>query len=536
MAKAKGKQRNEIAVVKNKVIEADTIKVLDTKNKLQEYQKKISGIVTQDAFQNEMARIGFGQPNLSEGANYPLTRMSFNYNLFNSMYRGSWIVRKLIDIVPSDMLKNWIKIMTQAEPEKIKKLEKTIRQTATKAKILEGLRWGRLYGGAAALIIIEGEEEKLEEPLDYDNIMVDSYKGLMILDRWSGIAPSAEKIDDIGSSEFGLPKYYNITAEGVGSLKVHHSRILRFTGRPLPYWERNAEMQWGESEIEVVFEELKKRDNTSYNIAYLVFLANIRVLKMSDLGETLGSANEASKKNLYNVLEAQNWLMSNMGMYIMDKEDDFDTKQYSFGGLNDIYESFMLDVAGACEMPVTKLFGRAPAGFNSTGEADLKQYYETIETKQEEYLAPIIDKLLPIIAMSCWGEIPDDLEWEFNPVMVVDNKELADLSASYTSQVLDAFNAGLVKKGTALRELQQQSEITGMWSNITDSDIKEAEEEGDMGAGEDMNNMEKEISEGMKNKKEGNNIPPDGKDVPDGQSEPQRDTWRTKMANKFGIS
>lgn len=535
MAKSRNKQKNDI--MSSSSIENSVNQVVDTKNKLQEYQKKISGIVTQDAFQNEMARIGFGQPNLSEGTAYPLTRMSFNYNLFNSMYRGSWIVRKVIDIVPSDMLKNWIKIVTQIEPDKIKKLEKTIRQTAVKAKLLEGLRWGRLYGGAAALIVIDGEEDKLEEPLDYDHIMPDSFKGLMVFDRWSGISPSAEKIEDFDSPEFGLPEFYMVVSANAGTHKVHHSRILRFTGRPLPYWEKMAEIQWGESEIEVIFEELKKRDNTSYNIAYLVFLANIRVLKMSDLGEVLGSSNEDSKKNLYNVLEAQNWLMSNMGMYVMDKEDDFDTKQYSFGGLNDIYESFMLDVAGACEMPVTKLFGRAPAGFNATGESDLKQYYETIETKQEEYLAPVLDKLLPIIAMSCWGELPDDFEWDFNPVMVVDNKDLADLSASYTTQVLDAFNAGLVKKSTALKELRQQSEITGMWTNIVDSDIEEADQEQSMSPGEDTTNMENEIVSGMKSKQPGNSNPLEGKkDVLNGQPEPQKDTWRTKMAAKLGMN
>ena len=87
-----------------------------------------------------------------------------------------------------------------------------------------------------------------------------------------------------------------------------------------------------------------------------------------------------SSKEYHNKI---NELMNNMGIYVMDKEDDFDTKEYTFSGLNDIYESFMLDVAGACEMPVTKLFGRNPAGFNATGESDLKQYYDTVEEKQD---------------------------------------------------------------------------------------------------------------------------------------------------------
>lgn len=461
------------------------------KEKLKSQTEVLNKLYTMDAFQNQMARLGFGQPNLNEGADYPLTRMSQNYNLFTSLYRSSWIVRKIVDVFPSDMVKNWIKFNSSLDPEKISKINSVIRKTKTKEKIKEGLRWARLYGGAAGLILIDGDED-LSEPLDYDAIMLDDYKGLLIFDRWNGIYPDIELEDDISDEEYGYPKYYSISLSEANSnlmlsynkqdlVKVHHSRIVRFNGRDLPLWERQAEMFWGESEIEIVFEELKKRDNTSANIASLIFLANIRVLKMNDLGQLLGASTQKAQENLYKVLQAQNQLMSNMGIYVMDKDDDFGSEQYSFGGLNDIYESFMLDIAGACEMPVTKLFGREPAGFNSTGESDLTQYYDTLEEKQETYLQPIIDKLLPIIFMSTLGAIPEDLDWEFNPCMNVNSKDLVDLAQSMASPIFEAFNAGLITKEIALKELKQQNEKTGMWSNITDEDIKNAKNEDNSG-------------------------------------------------------
>lgn len=461
------------------------------KEKLKSQTEVLNKLYTMDAFQNQMARLGFGQPNLNEGADYPLTRMSQNYNLFTSLYRSSWIVRKIVDVFPSDMVKNWIKFNSSLDPEKISKINSVIRKTKTKEKIKEGLRWARLYGGAAGLILIDGDED-LSEPLDYDAIMLDDYKGLLIFDRWNGIYPDIELEDDISDEEYGYPKYYSISLSEANNnlmlsynkqdlVKVHHSRIVRFNGRDLPLWERQAEMFWGESEIEIVFEELKKRDNTSANIASLIFLANIRVLKMNDLGQLLGASTQKAQENLYKVLQAQNQLMSNMGIYVMDKDDDFGSEQYSFGGLNDIYESFMLDIAGACEMPVTKLFGREPAGFNSTGESDLTQYYDTLEEKQETYLQPIIDKLLPIIFMSTLGAIPEDLDWEFNPCMNVNSKDLADLAQSMASPIFEAFNAGLITKEIALKELKQQNEKTGMWSNITDEDIESAKNEDNSG-------------------------------------------------------
>lgn len=39
-----------------------------------------------------------------------------------------------------------------------------------------------------------------------------------------------------------------------------------------------------------------------------------------------------------------------------------------------------------------------------------------------------------------------------------------------------AFQAGLISQRTALKELRGQSEITGMWTNITDDDIEKTDD------------------------------------------------------------
>ena len=232
--------------------------------------------------------------------------------------------------------------------------------------------------------------------------------------------------------------------------------------------------------VESVYDELKKRDNTSYNIANLVFLANLRIYKTNML-DLLSLGDPKMQQDFYSTVQAINMTMSNSGMTVIGQDEEFDTKQYTFTGLNDVYESFMLDVAGACEIPVTRLFGRSPAGFNATGESDLTNYYDSIEEKQEAYLSPVLDKLLPIIALSTWGMIPDDLDYEYNPLRKADPKENADLAKSMGEAVIAVYNASLISQQTALKELRQQSEVTGMWSNITDEDIAKADTEVDMG-------------------------------------------------------
>ena len=438
---------------------------------------KTVDVQTVDAFMNSMARMGYGTPSHNEAAEYPLTRLTKNYQLMNSLYRSHWIVRRIIDVVPEDMCKNWYSLLGQMRPEDVDRLQRMERQTGVRRKILEGMKWGRLYGGAAAIIMIAGHEGILNQPLSYDMIMPGSFKGLIVVDRWSGIYPQDGLVSDPSDPEFGLPEMYQVSSETIqGTIQVHHTRLLRFIGRELPFWERQAEVYWGASEIEHVYDELKKRDNTSWNIANLVFAANLRVLKMADAATILAMGNAKAQQDLYNTIQSQNWLMNNFSMYVLDKEDDFDTKQYSFGGLSDVYENIMMDVAGAAEMPVTKLFGRSPAGMNATGESDLQNYYDTIEEKQEAYLRPVLDKLLPILCLSEFGEIPSDLDYKFNPVKRSTETEKADIASKTSTTVTAVFSSGIVSQKTALKELRQMSDVTGLWSNITDEDIARADD------------------------------------------------------------
>lgn len=439
-----------------------------------EQQKVVN---TTDSFSNPLARTGFGMPNLLEATEYPLTRFTQNYQEINSLYRSHWVVQKIINVIPQDMLKNGYDIQTDLKPEQIQEVLRIIRKTRLHAKILEGLYWGRLYGGAIGVMLIDGAED-LSVPLDLDEIQIGDFKGLIILDRWNGVSVANELIDDINDDEFGQPKYYDIQLnENSAIQRIHHSRVVRFVGREMPYLERMAENYWGTSELEHIIDELKKRDNVSWNIALLTFMANIRLLKMEGMEQILASGNEQAQTRLYATISGMNHMLNNNAIQILGKDDEFVTQQYSFSGLGDVYDRFMMDVSGACGIPATKLFGRSPAGMNATGESDLQNYYDTIEANQESQLRPVLDKLLPVIFTSALGAVPDDLDYVFNPIRRSQDVEKQNIGSQQTQAVVQAFTAGLISQKTALSELQGSSKLTGMWTNITDEEISRADDD-----------------------------------------------------------
>ncbi|APF21241.1 DUF1073 domain-containing protein [Clostridium butyricum] len=435
-----------------------------------------------DTFQNLLARLGDSAPNLLNGTDYTMDRLTQNYQLMNNLYRNHWIVRKVIDSIPEDMMKNWIDIQSSLTPEQMKQLDELERKTKLKEKIKEALKWGRLYGGAAAVMVIQGHENILDEPLDYNTIMPGAFKGLIVCDRWMGIQSSTEIIEDVSSPDFGMPLYYEWDCGNNGAtVKVHHSRVLRFAGRDLPFIEKQVEMGWGESEVEVIYEELKKRDNASYNIANLLFMANLKVLKMQGMEEILSTGDTDLQQDLYNTVEGQNRLMNSNSMMVLGKDDDFATHQYTFSGINEVYQSFMLDVAGAAETPVTKLFGRSPAGLSATGESDLQNYYDMIGQKQVSQLQPVIDKLLPVMVMSEFAYIPNDLSYEFNPIAEQTEEELASIVDKKVNAINTVYQGGLITQKVAIKELKEMADTTGMFTNISDEDIANASTEYDQG-------------------------------------------------------
>lgn len=433
-------------------------------------------IQVNDAFSNPIARLGYGTQDLLQATQYPLTRMTQNYHLLTSLYRDNWIVQNIISTIPEDMIRKWYTVKSNVAPEYIDSLQRLERKTHLRKSILEGMYWGRLYGGAAAIIMVKGQDD-LSKPLDYGLILPGTFLGLQILDRWSGIYPEMGIVTDPSDPDFGLPAYYTVRDEESGTLisTVHHSRVIRFTGRELPYNERIAEQYWGESEIEAIYNEVVKRDNVSSNIAALTFRANINYMETDSMDQMLAVNNSQAQRRFWQTLQAQSILESNFGMRLVNKGDIMHNTQYTFTGLPEVYDRMMMDVAGAARTPVTKLFGRSPAGMNSTGESDMNNYYDYIDGLRENQLRPLLEKILPVMLLSTWGAVPDDLDIDFPPLQTPDSSEVADIAEKKTRSVMEVYQGDLIDAATAQKELKALADETGMYSTISDEAIKAAE-------------------------------------------------------------
>lgn len=427
-----------------------------------------------DAFSNPLFRLGFGSQAPLEATEYPLTRLTQNYALLNSMYRSGGILQSVVDIIPADMCREWFTLGGDIDPEDMDKLETATRRTKLRASIIEGLKWGRLYGGAIGLIMIRGQERMLDKPLKIESVLPDSFAGLYILDRWSGVNPQLSLVSDISDPDFGLPEYYDINS-GEGSqivARVHHSRVVRFTGRELPYLEKIAELYWGESEVEPIYDDIVLYDNIMHNMGNLTFRANIDTMEVQNLDQLFSVNSKEQQKRFWDVMQAQSVAQSNFGTRLVNKGDQVTNTQYTFTGWNYVTEAAQLNLCAKTHIPMTKLFGRAPAGLSATGEGDMKNYYDIVDGEREAKLRPALERVLPILCMSAWGEVPEDLNITFPPLWTPNATEIAQIAKMKADTVIAAFQSGLLDVGGAQKELQGLAEETGMFDAISDEDIE----------------------------------------------------------------
>ena len=425
-------------------------------------------IMANDGFANPLAHLGASSPLLSSGT-FVRSGLSSEIEELAVIYRECAIAKRIIDMPSEDMTRAWYTpISARLDETDLNNLRELEARHSIKQEITNAIRWGRLFGGALAVMVIKGQGNRMDQPLNVNGLRYDSFRGLYVADLTQGITPSLELVEGIDDPDFGLPKYYDINMEmgEFRSVRVHHSRVLRFTGRELPHSETVRNSYWGASELEHAWDEIRRYLSTCDNIAQLIFQANLITLKIANFGSDLAYGSERLKESVERTVESENRMRSSYGTQIIGAEDSMENHAYNFAGVAENKESFMLDVAGAAEIPATKLFGRSPQGMNATGKEDLRNYYDMIAQQQERILRPALEKLLPVIGMSCWGFVPEDLKIVFNPAMTIGPEESARISRENAEEVIALVNSGLFTPEEGRAEIIRRGKTYGNWGNI----------------------------------------------------------------------
>lgn len=388
---------------------------------------------------------GLGDPLIDKSASVVYGHHVLSDLQLMNAYRNTWLAKKIVNIPALDALRKWRE--WQADQGQITLIEGEEKRLGLQQKVLQAKTLARLWGGA---VIYIGDGGDAREPWDYEQTKKGGLKYLTVMSRREMIAGELEL--DPTLETYGWPKTYQV-ANSVEFLDIHPSRIVVQIGDAHPDpWNTNTNVGWGDSVLQSVWTSITNADSTAANIASLVFEANVDVFKIQDLMEHLSSA-------VYRGKLIDRFTLANIGKsvskaLIVDSDEEYERKQIAFTGLPDVLQQFLILVSGAADIPLTRLLGQSPSGLNSTGEHDMKNYYDRVASMQTLEIGPALHKLDEALIRSALGDRPAEIFYKWAPLEQMSEKELAEIGK------MNAETANILA-GTGLFMQEELREVVG---------------------------------------------------------------------------
>lgn len=433
--------------------------------------------VTADSFVNFAQKLGVGADNALSDARYgfnPITRLRTQLEW---IHRGSWLGGIAIDVIADDMTREGIEYATELDPDQTEELDQQALKLNTWAAFGDVIRWGRLYGGAVAIALVDGQD--MRTPLRLDTIGPDQYRGMLVLDRWQ-LEPSLDDlVTDLGPF-LGLPRFYRVmeNAPALRGQAIHYTRILvRHVGVELPYQQRIIENLWGISILERIYDRLIGFDSATTGVSQLIYKSYLRTLSIEGLRD-LVAAGGTQLAGLVSYAEMMRRYQSIEGMTLIDAKDKLEIQGHqAFSGLGDALMQLGQQLSGALQIPLVRMFGQSPAGLNSTGESDIRTYYDHIKQRQVRDLHRGVTLHYRLMAKSASIAVPGNFTVNFKSLWVPTDSDKSIIGKTNADTINGAYEAGIIGRQTALKELRQGSRISGVFTNITHKMITEADDE-----------------------------------------------------------
>lgn len=395
--------------------------------------------VVDGAYVNFVSNLNTGRDKASHGQFIKGMGIS-DYEL-EAVYQD-WVAKKIIDRPVSDMLRAGWYFDGLTEQQNTKLVSECTRLNLV-PHLGRLLRYTRLYGVAYILLGIN-DNKQLNEPIDA--IRANSLQFLTVVKKGRIVAVTNRYLPlELTAGLEKQPEFYEYQRDNGQRVQIHYSRVIE-----LKHGDD------GESLLESLYNTLKQFASTNAGASSLVHEAKVDVIRSPNLVDNI--------KNRMNDVVARFQAAALMkginGMLVIDKDEEYDSKQYSFGGLPELMREFAIQTAGAADIPYTVLFGQSPAGMNSTGEHDTRNYYDSIATQQQWVLRPLLEKLFSLIAQSVLDGLPNGFGFTFQPLWQLDPKTRSEVERNNAERDRVYIEANVITEAHVARQLKEDGTYT----------------------------------------------------------------------------
>lgn len=337
-----------------------------------------------------------------------------------NLYLLNGIFSKIIDRPSEETLKHGLDI-DYGNEETANYIEEALELLDYENKFVQAVKWSRLYGGSIIVMIVD-DGGTLTEPLDTDRVF--SVKELIVFER------AVVTCNYKNSMLTREPESYTVSSI-YGMFTVHRSRCLVFKNGSIPEFNSySVYRDFGVPEYIRIRKELRECSTSSSDAVKLMERSVQPIYKMRDLASLLATDQGEDKvlRRLH-VIDAARGLLNSIA--IDSDGEDYDFKNFTLSGIKDILDGACNMLSAVTSIPQTILFGRSPAGQNSTGEADFENYYNMIEGIQKKSIKKNTKTLIDLLIKQgfCEGIIKESPVYKvkFTPLWSLSEGEQANI-------------------------------------------------------------------------------------------------------------
>lgn len=382
----------------------------------------------------------------------------------------NWLINKVCKIPADDAVKNWFRVINYNGNDVDDRLLTVIKKYDKKLKLRKNLSefvyFGRVFGVRVAIFDIETDDpEFYEKPFDINKVGKNAYKGIIQVDPlWMTPAFNNKDISDPINKNFYEPTYYNIK----GKL-YHRSHLVIYKYIEPADYLKPMYQYGGISLPQVIADRVYTAERVADEVLGLV------TTKRTTVWKTDMSAFMADLDSGANRIKQWSQARDNYGIKVGSVEDDdfqqFDT---SLSGLSEIvFENYKI-IASCANVPITKLFGYSPSGF-STGEMEMKNYYEEIQRIQENELTDFVERHHQLILKSYCDTTDENITIDWNPLDAPTHKEIAETNAIKVQTYATLVSSGVLSAEEVREVLGSDEDFNvdlGGLENTIDEDEK----------------------------------------------------------------
>lgn len=211
------------------------------------------------------------------------------------------------------------------------------------------------------------------------------------------------------AEDFYVPQAWYVMAR-----EIHASRLLTIVSNPVPDLLKSSFNFSGISLVQLAEPYVDNWLRTRDSVSDMVHSFSTTGLA-TDLASVLTEGDDGGE--LMDRLDMFNRFRDNRGLMVTNKDsEEFFQFNTPLSGLEKLQAQAQEQMATPAAIPLIKFFGITPSGLNATAEPEIRVWYDHIHAKQEDDWREPLGTVLHVLMLHLWGEIDEDIDFEFLPL------------------------------------------------------------------------------------------------------------------------